>query len=178
MSKKFVLAELDENHELIKRIVKILEKGTRQKTVYVFADKMTKKAGVATKRVNITFEEGQELGLVFRTDGDVIQLFINKKNTPIRNAIDYDNEKGFNDAIEDLALKIKAGQEKFNVQRRNAKVVIPRTKAPSLTVRKRIQMARDALSEIDDALKLRREDLNKRIESINTLKATAAVGTA
>lgn len=176
--KKFILAELKQGHEVADKIVEALEGVTKQKIAMVFDEKLVRKAGTPVKRINFALEEGQELGLTFRTDGDVVEIHLNKKKIPVVQPIDYDNEKGFIAAIEDLALKIKTGQEKFNIKRQSQKVKIPTTRAPSLTVKKRIQQARDALKELQEVNAKKRDDLAAKTAQLSQFKMMGGVGSA
>ena len=121
MAKKFVLGELSEKHEFVQQIKETLEKATKQKVAVIIVDKMVRKSSVATKKLNFNFEEGQSISLVLRTDGDVIQQFLNNKNIPLSKVMDYDKLSDFNAGLEDLALKLKGNQEKFNIKRQSAK---------------------------------------------------------
>lgn len=175
MAKKFVLGELNETHPFVADIKSVLEKSTKQKIAITIVDKMSKKVGVATKKITFSFEEGQTIALVFRLDGDVIQHFLNNKNIPLFRAMDYDKISDFNAGLEDLALKLKSNQEKFNIKRQSAKIIIPRDKAPSLTIKKRIQQARESLAELDDILKLRDECLTQKKNELSRLQAMEKV---
>lgn len=175
MAKKFVLGELSETHETVTSIKDTLEKATKQKVAITIVDKLVKKAGVATKKITYNFEEGQSISLVFRADGDVIQHFLNSKNIPLFKVMDFDKQKDFTAGLEDLALKLKSNQEKFNLKRLSAKVIIPRTKAPLPTVRKRIQIARDTLKELDAILDSKNAQLAQKKAEMTALNA---LGTA
>lgn len=170
MAKKFVLGELNDTHEFVQKIKETLEKATKQKIAITIVDKMVRTAGVATKKLNFNFEEGQSIGLVLRTDGDVIRHFLNDKNIPLFKAMDYDTPSEFNAGLEDLALKLKSNQEKFNIKRQSARVIIPRAKAPTLTVKKRIQQAQDTLKELDDLISKKRELGQLKEQELQTIK--------
>ena len=170
MAKKFVLGELSEKHEFVQQIKETLEKATKQKVAVIIVDKMVRKAGVATKKLNFNFEEGQSISLVLRTDGDVIQQFLNNKNIPLSKVMDYDKLSDFNAGLEDLALKLKGNQEKFNIKRQSARVVIPRDKAPAPTVKKRIQQARDTLKELGEQLDQKRALIESKNQELQALK--------
>lgn len=177
MAKKFVLGELSESHEAVTKIKDVLEKATKQKIAVTIIDKLVKKAGVATKKITFNFEEGQAISLVIRNDGDVIQHFLNSKNIPLFRVMDFDKQNDFNAGLEDLALKLKSNQDKFNLKRMSARVIIPRNKAPLPTVRKRIQQARDTLKELDEELANKNAQLKqKRAEMtvLNNQGATSA----
>lgn len=171
---KFVLAEISENHPLAVSIRETLESATKQKVALIIVDKMQRRSGVATKKITYSMEEGQTLSLVLRTDGDVVQHLMNNKVIPLLNVMDYDDQKGFMRGIEGLALKLKGNQEKFNIKRRAARVVIPRTKAPALTVRKHIALTREYLKEIDQSLEKARTQLNDRRSALQAVQVASA----
>jgi len=174
MAKKFVLGELSEKHAFILDIKETLQQVTKQTVAYIAVDKLIKKLDVATKKVTFTFEEGQTISLVFRTDGDVIQHALNGKNIPLSKVMDYDKMSDFNAGLEDLGLKLKANQEKFNIKRQSARVVIPQTKAPSLTVKKRIQQARDVLKELEDQIVAHRANAAQKTAELEKIEGVAA----
>jgi hypothetical protein len=152
MAKKFVLGELNDQHVFVQGIKETLEKATKQTVAFIAVDKMQKKGDVSTKKVSFNFEEGQSIALVLRTDGDVIQHFLNNKAIPLSKVMDYDKMNDFNAGLDDLGLKLKANQDKFNIKRQSARVVIPRSKAPALTVKKRIELARQTLKELGEMI--------------------------
>ena len=173
---KFVLSELSDQHDLIKKIKELLTKATKQQVAFVAVNKLVKKAGVATKTVDITMEEGHVISLVFRTDGDVIQHKLNNKVIPLSKVMDYDKMADFEAGLEDLALKLKANHEKFNIKRQTARVVIPRKREPSLTVKKRIEQARQALKEHAEIIAQRRQHLEQKKSELEALELNLGAG--
>lgn len=152
MAKKFVLGELTDQHAFVRDIKEVLQKATKQTVAFIVVDKMIKKGDVYTKKITFNFEEGQSLALVLRTDGDVIQHALNGKNIPLLKVMDFDKMSDFNAGLEDLGLKLKSNQDKFNIKRQSARVQIPRSKAPALTVKKRIEQARETLKELNEMI--------------------------
>lgn len=171
---KFVLAELSEKHELVKMMTETLQNATKQAVAFISVDKMVKKLGVATKQINFNFEEGQSLSFVLRTDGDVIKHSLNNKNIPLLKVMDYDKLPEFKAGLEDLALKLKSNQEKFNIKRQSARVIIPRDKVPSPTVKKRIATARETLKELGEQITQKQASLQQKRQELETLKAVQA----
>lgn len=170
---KFVLAELSENHPLAVKIRETLENATNQKVALIIVDKMIRRGGgdgIATKKITFSMEEGQTLAFVLRTDGDVIQHFMNNKSIPLVRVMDYDKMKGFIEALESLALKLKSNQDKFNLKRQTARVVIPRTKAPAPTVQKRIEQTRMYLKELGETLGEYRKNLEEKKAELVAVK--------
>lgn len=175
MAKKFVLGELTETHAFILDVKTVLEKATKQKVAVTIIDKLVKKVGVATKKITFNFEEGQSIGLVIRADGDVIQHYLNNKNIPLFRAMDYAKMGEFNAGLEDLALKLKSNQDKFNVKRLSARVVIPRTKAPLPTIKKRIALAHETLVELGQMMDERKAHLEQKKTELTTLNSMEKV---
>ncbi|MEJ7938246.1 hypothetical protein ACT4YP_20650 (plasmid) [Acinetobacter baumannii] len=148
----FELASLSETHDLIVLIKDILEKATRQKIAYVLVDKMKKATGgVATKDAIFNMEEGQSLILTFRTDGDVIKTVLNNKVLPLSRVMDYDDLTEFKAGVEELALKIKGNQAKFDLARQKQRVEVPNDP----TLRKK-------------SIKKQTEELNTLLQETNT----------
>lgn len=159
---KFDLSALSETHPLILEIKDILAKGTRQRVNTPEILKMKKTAGVPTKDVFLSLEEGQTLTLTFRQDGDIVKVVHNKSVVPLRTVMDYENMTEFKAGIEDLALKIKGTQEKFDLKRQQQKVQIPNDP----TKRK------PALKKQTDALIERKNEIDQQIaEREKTLEA-------
>ena len=171
MAKKFLLADLAESHELIIQIKETLEKATQQKVVFLTIEKMKKTANVATKNAVFNLENGQSLTLTIRTDGDVIKTVLNSKNIPISKVMDYDDPSGFKAGIEELALKIKANQPKFDVQRTKQRVVIPYDPSKrTLSLPKQNEALQAQINDIDQALVQKHEALElkqKELENLN-----------
>lgn len=178
MAKKFVLGELSDQHAFVLDMKETLQKATKQTVAFIIVDKMMKKAGVATKKITFNFEEGQTISLVLRTDGDVIQQALNGKNIPLSKVMDYDKMNDFNAGLEDLGLKLKGNQDKFNIKRQSARVVIPRTKAPTLTIKKRIEQARQALKEIGDMIEQQKAHIAQKQAELAAIQTADGAGAA
>ena len=170
MAKKFLLSDLTETHELTVQIKDTLEKATQQKVVFLVVEKMKKVANVATKDVVFNMENGQSLKLTIRTDGDVIKTVLNSKMIPISKVMDYDDLSGFNAGLEELALKLKSNQQKFDAQRMKQRVAIPydsSKRTPSLS--KQNEALQSQIDELDKVLEQKREALelkHKELEQI------------
>lgn len=172
MAKKFVLGELTDQHTFVSDIKETLQKATQQTVAFIAIDKMVKKGDVSTKKLTFNFEEGQSIALVMRTDGDVIQHFLNTKSIPLFKVMDYEKMTDFNAGLEDLGLKLKSNQNKFNIKRQSARVQIPRSKAPSITVKKRVEQAHQTLKELDELIAQERSNIaQKQVELTNVTGA-------
>ena len=85
--------------------------------------------------------------------------------------MDYDDPSGFKAGIEELALKIKANQPKFDVQRTKQRVVIPYDPSKrTLSLPKQNEALQAQINDIDQALAQKREALElkqKELESMD-----------
>lgn len=113
---QFSLAGLTEQSTEIKALKRELEKGTGQTIVSVELDKKLKKIDdVATRGVSLFFEQGQSLYIVFRKNGDQIQIQQNGKKIPFSGMLNYGVDvKLFNLSVKELASYIREYQLKFD----------------------------------------------------------------
>lgn len=172
---KFDLSALSETHPLILEIKDILAKGTRQRVNTPEILKMKKTAGVPTKDVFLSLEEGQTLTLTFRQDGDIVKVVHNKSVVPLRTVMDYENMTEFKAGIEDLALKIKGTQEKFDLKRQQQKVQIPNDptkRKPAL--KKQTDALIERKNEIDQQIAEREKTLEAKKNEYATIQGGAA----
>ena len=167
---KFDLSALSESHPLILEIKDILQKGTKQRVNTPEIMKMKKTAGVPTKDVFLSLEEGQSLTLTFRQDGDIIKVVHNKSVLPLRNVMDYENMPEFKAGIEDLALKVKGTQAKFDLKRQQQKVQVPNDptkRKPAL--KKQTEALNERAIEIEKQIAERRNTLASKQQEYETL---------
>lgn len=156
---KFQLATLSDSHPLVNEIRDVLEKGTQQKIAFLQVDKMKKNGGVPTKDITFNFENGQTLTITLRKDGDIIKTIQNKKVIPISKVMDLDNKQEFIAGLDEIALRIKANQPKFDLARQKQKVVIPndpakRRKAVRVKTQENIQHLKELNQQIEEKQKV------------------------
>lgn len=171
---KFDLSALSESHPLILEIKDILAKGTRQRVNTPEIMKMKKTAGVPTKDVFFSLEEGQSLTLTFRNDGDIIKVVHNKSVIPLRSVMDYENMPEFKAGVEDLALKVKGAQAKFDLKRQQQKVQIPNDptkRKPAL--KKQTESLNERLGEVEKQISERKNTLVSKQKEYETLMSGA-----
>lgn len=113
---QFSLAGLTEQSTEIKALKRELEKGTGQSIVSIELDRKLKKIDdVATRGVSLFFEQGQSLYIVFRKNGDQIQIQQNGKKIPFSGMLNYSVDvKLFNLSVKELAGYIREYQLKFD----------------------------------------------------------------
>lgn len=113
---QFSLHGLTEQSTEIKALKRGLEKGTGQIIVSVELDKKLKKIDdVVTRGVSLFFEQGQSLYVVFRKNGDHIQIKQNGKLIPFSGQLNYANSlELFHRSVNELAGFIRDYQQKFD----------------------------------------------------------------
>lgn len=172
---KFELAALSDTHPLIEQIKDILAKGTRQRVNTAEIGKMKKVAGIPVKDVFFSLEEGQSLTLTFRQDGDIIKVVHNSTVVPLRNVMDYENMPDFIAGIEDLALKLKGFQAKFDLKRQKQKVEVPNDptkRKPSL--KKQTEAENLRLNELNTLIAEKENALAAKQQELDSIKGTTA----
>lgn len=172
---KFELAALSDTHPLIEQIKDILAKGTRQRVNTPEVGKMKKAAGIPVKDVFFSLEEGQSLTLTFRQDGDIIKVVHNSTVVPLRNVMDYENMPDFIAGIEDLALKLKGFQAKFDLKRQKQKVEVPNDptkRKPSL--KKQTEAVNLRLSELNTQIADKENVLIAKQKELDSIKGATA----
>lgn len=150
----FDLVNVDDSSPLVVQFKKAFAKASGQQVVAFIPQKMKKVSGESTKDLDFPLENGQTVTLVVRTDGDVIRVKINGKDTPIKSelfhfaadsftAINPGKMPGFgvaantadknsvasvfSKAVSEIAQRVRAGQAAFDKRRAQEKVTIPRT---------------------------------------------------
>lgn len=141
----FNLNTLSETTPLIKAIKLGLAKATGQAISYTVIQKVKRLSGESTKDVDFTFENGQKVTVVIRQSGDVVRVRVNDKEFPMSGDLDPDYKPTFNDAIKEIAQKVKTGQSAFEKRRAREKVIIPRT--PAQRTQSILQQIKDKQAE-------------------------------
>nr|WP_319566314.1 hypothetical protein [uncultured Rhodoferax sp.] len=80
---------------------------------------ISRKAGVTYRNVNFTFADGQTVTLGVKSTGDVFEVKINGKPTPLRNQDDHAL------AIAEIATKMDVGRSKFQKILALVKIPLP-----------------------------------------------------
>jgi len=107
------------------------------------ADQNTsRRAGITFRNLNLTFADGQTVTLAVKSTGDVFEVKINGKVTPLREQDDHRK------TILEIATKMEVGRAKFQAALARVRVPLPasiRTSRTSMLVAK--QARRDELVE-------------------------------
>lgn len=106
----------------------------------------SRKAGVTYRNVNFTFADGQTVTLGVKNTGDVFEVKINGKPTPLRNQDDHAL------AIAEIASKMDVGRSKFQKMLALIKIPLP----PSI---------RTSRANMVVALTEKRDNLKSAVES-------------
>lgn len=116
--KEFSLAELNERHQIIKEIKKHLSQSTEQDVIEINTrEKLKKIAGETTKNVIFHLAGGQIVEFLFRKNGDIIKVRINKRDQPTAGHLIFDEKSIFQQAIFELGEKITKNQRAFELRK-------------------------------------------------------------
>lgn len=147
----FDLSKVNETSPLVIQFKTAFQKASGQAVTAFIAQKMKKIANEATKDLDFVLENGQTVTLVVRTNGDVVRVKINGKETPLRNELwhyspdsfqliaqpvanthlpfnsqeRFGTQAVFLKAVEEIAEKIRKGQAAFDKKLQGQKVNVP-----------------------------------------------------
>lgn len=104
--------------------------------------KIKRSSGIKYREMLLTFADSQTIKLRIKETGDIYQVLLNNRLTPMKNQDDHVK------AVAELAQKMDAGRTKFQQKLAKAKVKLPpkvKTAAPNMI--KALTEKRDALKE-------------------------------
>lgn len=102
----------------------------------------TRRAGITFRNLNLTFADGQTVTLGVKATGDVFEVRINGKVTPLRQQDDHRK------AILEIATKMEIGRAKFQAALARVRVPLPPSIRTSRTTMLAVKTAkRDELVE-------------------------------
>lgn len=130
----------------VKEAVKLFLRAGVQVVTSSVDQATSRKAGVTYRNVNFTFADGQTVTLGVKSTGDVFEVKINGKPTPLRNQDDHAL------AIAEIASKMDVGRSKFQKMLALIKIPLP----PSI---------RTSRANMVIALTEKRDNLKSAIES-------------
>jgi Defence against restriction A N-terminal len=123
-------------------------------------DKATsKRSGVAFRNFNLTFADGQTVVLAIKSTGDVFEVRVNGKVTPMRHQDDHKL------AIEEIAAKMDAGRAAFQKALAKIKTPLP----PGIKVSRANVVT--TLTERRDALKTEVEGKRQQLADLTEAAA-------
>lgn len=158
----FNLNNLSETTPLIKALKQGLAKAIGQAITYTVVQRVKRTAGESTKDVDFTLENGQKITVVIRQSGDVVRVKLNNKDFPMAGDLDPAYKPTFNEALREIATKVKTGQTAFEKRRARERVLIPRMAS---------QRTQSILQQIKD--KQERESLyDLQLQQANERKAS------
>jgi len=116
--------------------------------------KIKKSSGISYREMLMTFADSQTVKFKVKESGDIYQVLINGRLTPIKNQDDHVK------AVSEIVKHLDSGRTKFQAKMAKAKVKLPprvRTAAPNMI---------KALTEKRDNLKVAIEAVNDEIEAL------------
>lgn len=126
----------------VKESIKLFSRAGAQVVTSSVDQTTSRKAGVTYRNVNFTMADGQVVTMGVKSTGDVFEVKINGKATPIRSQDDHAA------AINEVAAKLDMGRTKFQKLLALVKIPLP----PSIRTSRVTMVA--ALTEKRDNLKL------------------------
>lgn len=113
----------------------------------------TRRAGVTFRNVSLTFADGQRVVLAVKSTGDVFEVRVNDKVTPIKNQDDHSK------AVVEIAGKMDAGRSAF--QKALAKARVPLPPAPRVSRATLIKAKEERRDGLVEAVGLARKELQE-----------------
>ncbi len=130
-----------------KSLVKLKQYFSRANAAIVTAEpgaKTLRTSGISYRELFLTFGDSQRVTLRIKQTGDVYQVLINDKLTPLKAQDDHIK------AVAEIAQKLDAGRAKFQNALANVKVPLPKG-------------IRTAAPKLEEQLKIREEELDAAI---------------
>lgn len=130
-----------------KALVKLKQYFSRANAPVVTAEpgaKTLRTSGISYRELFLTFGDSQRVTLRIKQTGDVYQVLINDKLTPLKAQDDHIK------AVAEIAQKLDAGRAKFQKALANVKVPLPKG-------------IRTAAPKLEEQLKIREEELDAAI---------------
>lgn len=164
----FDLGALSESTPLIVQFKAALERAAGQSIPYVTIGKVSRKTGESCRTVDLGLENGQKVSLLIRSSGDVVRVYLNDKDLPLKGDLSPEYQETFKEGIAEIAVRVRDNQSAFNVQQAKQKATVPQPKdaqgrrPPQNTTQRRKQLAeQEALVD---------QDIQKVSDSITHLK--------
>lgn len=130
-----------------KALVKLKQYFSRASAPVVTAEpgaKTLRTSGISYRELFLTFGDSQRVTLRIKQTGDVYQVLVNDKLTPLKAQDDHIK------AVAEIAQKLTAGRDKFQKALANVKVPLPKG-------------IRTAAPKLEEQLKIREEELDAAI---------------
>ena len=159
----FNFENLAEKDKAVRETAKLFGRAGAQVVSSEIAKTLSRRAGVSFRNIDLTFADGQTVTLAIKNTGDVFEVKINGKVTPMREQSDHAK------AIVEIADRMDRGRGAFQRAMTKVKVALPpaiRVSRATLTAAKVAK--RDALKE---AVGIARETLASLM--VTSVPATA-----
>lgn len=138
----FDFEKMSEKDKSVVQAAKLFARAGAQVVSSEVAKTLSRRAGIAFRNVDFTFADGQTVTLSVKETGDIFEIKVNGKLTPIREQDDHGK------AIAEIAGRMDKGRSAFQSALAKVKVALP----PSIRVSRTTMLAakvtkRDALKE-------------------------------
>lgn len=166
----FVLANLNERTDVIKDIKKYLANYTRQDVIAINTrERLKKVAGEVTKNVLFYLAGGQVVQFLFRKNGDIVKIKINRREYPTAGHLIYAEKDIFRMALKEIAQTISTTQRHFELKKAKSdkKISQPhqygkdanKSPATPISKSKRIELLEQMSVDLDDQIQKKQADL-------------------
>jgi len=152
----FSFDELSVKGKVEKKLVSLFKKAGLEPVTAEVDPKMKRTAGYSFKELSITFADSQKLAFRIKQSGDIYQVLVNGKVTPIK------NQESMADAVAELSGMLNAGRTKFQQKLAKAMAKLPpKIKTAVPTIRQKLIEKRDSLIELS-------ADLDRQIAELQS----------
>lgn len=108
-----------EKDKAVKTVVQRFRLAGAQVITSLVDKTMSRRAGVTYRNLNLTFADGQTVTMAFKSTGDVFEVRVNGKVTPLKDQEDYQA------AISEIAGRMDIGRDAFQRAMARTKVPLP-----------------------------------------------------
>jgi hypothetical protein len=149
----FEFENMGEQSRKMKELIRAFSRAGANVVSSDVAKTTTRRAGVTFRNVSLTFADGQRVVLAVKSTGDVFEVRVNDKVTPIKNQDDHSK------AVVEIAAKMDVGRSAF--QKALAKARVPLPHAPRVSRATLIKAKEERRDGLVEAVGLARKELQE-----------------
>jgi hypothetical protein len=149
----FEFENMGEQSRKMKELIRAFSRAGANVVSSDVAKTTARRAGVTFRNVSLTFADGQRVVLAVKSTGDVFEVRVNDKVTPIKNQDDHSK------AVVEIAAKMDAGRSAF--QKALAKARVPLPPAPRVSRATLIKAKEERRDGLVEAVGLARKELQE-----------------
>jgi len=149
----FEFENMGEQSRKMKELIRAFSRAGANVVSSDVAKTTTRRAGVTFRNVSLTFADGQRVVLAVKSTGDVFEVRVNDKVTPIKNQDDHSK------AVVEIATKMDVGRSAF--QKALAKARVPLPPAPRVSRATLIKAKEERRDGLVEAVGLARKELQE-----------------